>query len=113
MDDFEVTGLIQPVTGAGDFLPTTLRLAPPRPNPCLGDAQLAFALPAAGRAVLRVYSVDGRRVATLVDRELPAGQHSAAWNGRDEAGHSVAPGVYFTRLEAGGKTLSRKLVLLH
>jgi hypothetical protein len=113
VDDFEVTGLTQPVTGAGDFLPTTLRLAPPRPNPCLGDAQLAFTLPAAGQAVLRVYSVDGRRVATLVDRELPAGQHGAIWNGRDEAGHAVAPGVYFTRLEAGGKTLSRKLVLLH
>jgi len=51
-------------------------------------------------------------VRTLVDEEQVAGSRAAIWNGRDDAGHAVASGVYFYVLDAGKQRLTRKLVLL-
>jgi flagellar hook assembly protein FlgD len=66
----------------------------------------------AGRARLRVFDVSGRRVATLLDRDLAAGRHSAFWSGRDDEGRPVASGVYLYRVEAPGFTQTRKMALL-
>jgi hypothetical protein len=112
MDDFEISGLGGQVTALGDWNPATLRLAPPRPNPSHGAAAFAFTLPGDARASLKIYSVDGRLVRVLLDGPAEAGQHELAWDGRDDAGRSLAPGVYFSRLESRGMQVSRKLVLL-
>ena len=47
----------------------------------------------------------------LVESDLPAGTHDADWNGRDERGEAVAPGVYFYRLVTARESRARKLVL--
>ena len=61
---------------------------------------------------LSIYSVDGRRIRTLVSGTLPAGEHDARWDGRDRDGRRVAGGVYFYRLVAGSFVGQKKLVLL-
>lgn len=71
------------------------------PNPTRGEATIRFAIPAAAPVELELFSVDGRRVATVERGWLSAGDHSAAWDGRDAAGRSVAAGVYFARLVVG------------
>ena len=38
--------------------------------------------------------LDGRAVAAVPVGEQMAGVHAARWDGRDDAGHRVAPGVY-------------------
>ena len=48
-----------------------------------------------------MYDVAGRRVALLDDGHRGAGEHTLIWNGRDDAGRRVSPGVYVARLEAG------------
>jgi flagellar hook assembly protein FlgD len=43
----------------------------------------------------------------------PAGVHAPRWDGRDEEGRKVAPGVYFARLAtAGGSTDAQRIVVL-
>ena len=61
---------------------------------------------------LDVFSVDGRRVATLVDEAFPAGRHQALWDGRDSGGKPVANGIYYYRLEAGSFVRTMRMVLL-
>jgi hypothetical protein len=56
--------------------------------------------------------VTGRKIATVVDRELPAGRHAATWDRRDSSGNEVAAGVYFYRLEAGGRVGVLKMIVL-
>jgi hypothetical protein len=51
-------------------------------------------------------------VAVLVDREMPPGVYTASWNGRAANGAPAAAGVYLARLEVGGKSFARKLVLV-
>ena len=87
-------------------------LAPPYPNPVRSRARIAFALPKAGAVELAVYDAAGRRVRTLVRGTLPAGHHEVTWNGRDDAGRSVAAGVYFVRLRQQDHRSTRKLLLV-
>jgi hypothetical protein len=86
-------------------------LAPSRPNPAADGAQIAWSLPAAGRARLAIYDLAGARVRTLVDGPLPAGPGALRWDGRDEHGAAVRPGAYWYRLEFDGHVLARRLVL--
>jgi len=61
---------------------------------------------------LAVYDVAGRTVRVLVDGTRGAGEQQAAWDGKDERGARAGAGVYVTKLEADGTTLSRKISLL-
>lgn len=54
-----------------------------------------------------VYDILGRRVATLVDAEQPAGRHRAVFDAS-----RVASGVYVYRLEVGGTLFSNRMVVV-
>jgi hypothetical protein len=88
------------------------RFAGARPNPGVAPVTWHFTLGSAGPARLALFDVGGRRVRLLVDAELPAGAHERAWDGRDDRGRRVPPGVYWARLEAAGRQLRRSLGLL-
>ena len=81
-----------------------LALAPPAPNPARGAVSLRFTLSTPGRVRLAVHDVAGRRVATLVDGTLAAGAHEAEW-----VGAGAGPGLYFVRLEADGRSVTRRI----
>jgi hypothetical protein len=91
-------------------VPASLALASPRPNPSAGATRLEFDLPSAGNAELSVFDASGRRVATLVDGEQPAGRHSATWDGHATGGERVAAGLYFARLATSQGSVSRRIV---
>lgn len=87
-------------------------LAAPFPNPFNPRTHLDFSLPGKERVRLSVHDIRGRELARLVDGVLDAGHHSREWEGVDDAGRELPAGVYLLRLEAGGESSSRKLVLL-
>ncbi|MGH2571441.1 MAG: FlgD immunoglobulin-like domain containing protein [bacterium] len=101
---------VQPLTPPLGAAVTALHA--PYPNPFRGESVLGFSLAGPSHASVVVYDVAGRLVRKIVDRPLPAGVHSAAWNGRDEIGRRVASGTYFVRLETGEDSRTRKIVLL-
>ncbi len=107
--------LLQP-SGTADVppgaLPRELALSAPAPNPLRGSTTLRLALPRASRVSLAVFDQQGRRVRTLADGELAAGEHPFAWDGRDDGGRAVASALYFVRLETGGRAISRRLVVV-
>ena len=75
-----------------------IALSPPQPNPSSSATQIAFALASAARVDLSVFDAAGRRVATLMQGEVPMGSRSVTWDGRGTDGLPVAAGVYFARL---------------
>ena len=90
----------------------TFRLSANAPNPFNPVTVIPFQLPTRGRATLRVYSIHGALVRTLVDGVLAQGPHKANWDGRDDRGVALASGVYAYELIQGEKRLSRKMSLL-
>jgi len=88
-------------------LPEAYALHPNYPNPFNPTTRLSFDLPEADFVTLRIYNLLGQPVATLVDREQPAGRHEVVW---DASG--MASGAYLYRLEAGGFVRTRVLTIL-
>ncbi|MFO7676394.1 MAG: FlgD immunoglobulin-like domain containing protein, partial [bacterium] len=97
---------------ASGRLPARLGLGFLGPNPARRYARVGYALPRAADARLTVYDASGRRVRELASGLHQAGEHVAAWDGRDDSGREVARGVYVCRLEVGGESAARKLVLV-
>ncbi|MHB8077874.1 MAG: right-handed parallel beta-helix repeat-containing protein [Candidatus Krumholzibacteriia bacterium] len=91
--------------------PAATRLLGNVPNPFNPSTTVRFALAAPGRACLRLFALDGRLVRTLVDAELPTGEHTLIWDGRDDRGRPVASGAYVCRFACGGTTEARKMTL--
>jgi flagellar hook assembly protein FlgD len=82
------------------------------PNLGTGPFRVDFGLPAAGRAAVDVYDAGGRRVRALAEGPVGSGRHSLLWDGRDGAGTTASPGVYFVRLRSGGRDAVRRLALV-
>ncbi|MCK4545901.1 MAG: T9SS type A sorting domain-containing protein [Candidatus Eisenbacteria sp.] len=87
-------------------------LAQNTPNPFNPDTEIRFSVPARGHVRLNVYNVRGQTVRMLANGVRETGEHAVHWDGLDNAGHSVASGVYFCTLETGGFVATRKMVLL-
>jgi hypothetical protein len=51
-------------------------------------------------------------VRTLISGTGDAGPHDIVWDARDDHGMRVAAGVYFYRMNAGGRQSQRKVVFL-
>jgi len=107
-------GAVSTASTAVETIPgvSALRLYPNRPNPFNPMTEFRFAVPEDGPASLAVFDLTGRRITTLVTGHLTAGLHRASWDGRDVRGNTVASGVYFCRLSAGGTSVMRKATLL-
>jgi parallel beta-helix repeat protein len=102
---------------SGSIIPPALSSAEPIkaqnfPNPFNPSTTISFELAKAGHVKLDIFNVNGALITTLADEAREAGRHDVLWNGKDAKGLSVASGVYFYRLEAGGEVQSKKMMLL-
>jgi hypothetical protein len=97
------------ITSVTDNSPATPKyyLSQNYPNPFNPSTNISFSLPSKTFVSLKILDITGREVAALVNKELPAGNHSKQWN----AVH-VSSGVYFYRLQTGVYTETKKLILL-
>ncbi|MFO7654734.1 MAG: FG-GAP-like repeat-containing protein [Candidatus Krumholzibacteriia bacterium] len=86
-------------------------LGAPHPNPFNPAVEIAFTVRQAGAAVAAVWDLRGRRVATLLARELAAGEHRLTWRGEGDDG-PVAAGAYVVTVETDGGRASRKIMLV-
>lgn len=103
---------VAPAAPAAPLPPASFAALGNHPNPFNPETTIVFDLPAALPAKIVVYSLDGRRIATLVDRSLAAGRHRVPWRGRDDTGRPVAAGTYVYRLQAGPWEATGKVELI-
>ncbi len=93
-------------------MPTEFDLKQNYPNPFNPTTRIAFAVPRQGHVRLDVFNLLGQKVRTLVDEDLPAGNHSVEFDGTDNYGSPVASGIYFYRITTADDTDSKKMLLL-
>jgi len=92
--------------------PQVFTLSQNAPNPFNPSTVIGFDLASDMPVHLAVYSASGQKVRELVSGQKSAGWHSVVWDGRDNAGTPVSSGVYLYRLEAGGKSEAKRMLLL-
>ena len=90
-----------------ETLPVVFQLAQNFPNPFNPTTTIRFALPQREYVTLKVFDINGREVAKLVDGKFEAGEHAVVFN----ANH-LPSGVYFTQLSAGQFTQTRKAMVM-
>ncbi len=87
--------------------PDRFSLSQNYPNPFNPSTNIPFELSEASNVEINVYSILGQKVATIVSELYSAGSHTVQWNAQN-----LASGVYIYRMQAGGFTQTRKLILL-
>jgi uncharacterized protein (DUF362 family) len=92
-------------TGQPDTTPKTIVLSDNFPNPFNSSTSINFFLPDRQHVTIKLYSVTGQEIDTLVEGFVPAGHHLLQWNA-----HNIASGVYFYVMTAGNFRESRKMV---
>jgi hypothetical protein len=88
-------------------VPTHYTLDQNYPNPFNPSTTIRFGVPERARVQLRVYTLLGQLVATIVDGELNAGYHEVRFDGG-----GLGSGAYFYRIEAGSFTSTRAFIVV-
>lgn len=93
-------------------VPSSFNLDQNYPNPFNAKTNIDYSLGKSGNVKLAVYDLAGRLVNTLYDGVQEAEHYQITWDGKDMNGNLTASGVYFYRLEAEGKNITKRMVML-
>ncbi|MDD5087233.1 MAG: S8 family serine peptidase [bacterium] len=93
--------------GVASGIPSGYALRANYPNPFNPTTTIAFDLPQSVRVTLRVFDIQGREAAVLVNDVMSAGSHELTF---DASG--LASGVYLAHLQAGDFSATQRMVLL-
>jgi len=104
--------IITSVAESEENVPKTFVLHQNYPNPFNPETTIQYQLPKTTQVKLVIYNLEGQQVATLVEKQQPAGLYSIQWDGKAASGKKVASGVYLYRLETTQFVQVRKLVLV-
>ncbi len=93
-------------------VPQSFSLSQNYPNPFNPSTNINFALARKERATLIIYDLLGRRVRTLFDRSLDAGEYIVTWDGRDQFGVEMPSGTYLYSFESSAFSETKRMILL-
>jgi len=100
------TGVVSP------GLPKEIVFLAPEPNPARDGVWLSIELPREARVSLAIFDATGRRVRLVREGIQPAGESRIRWNLQDEAGRPISRGLYWVRMVAENRQITRRLVAL-
>jgi uncharacterized protein (DUF427 family) len=69
----------------------------------LSNGTIRFAMPVAGKAVIKLYTGNGRCAATLLNRTMTSGYHQMQWE--------AAKGIYIVRMDVNGRSLTTRMTV--
>lgn len=104
--------IISGIFDDGDVVPTSYLNLSNYPNPFNAATVLTVSLATDDEILIDVFDVLGRRVRVVAENRMSAGEHRVVFDGTDDAGRSLASGVYFARISAGAGVVVRKIVLM-
>jgi flagellar hook assembly protein FlgD len=94
------------------MLPNDIVIEKNYPNPFNPKTSIQFSLETQQTISIKILDLNGHLVKSIIRDLLPAGNHTVQWNGLDQNNAPVSSGVYIFSLQAKGKRLSQKMILL-
>jgi glucuronoarabinoxylan endo-1,4-beta-xylanase len=103
---------LSPITAVkqGSQPPKDFKLEQNYPNPFSSSTAISYELKNQSDVKVSIYDVLGREIRTFDAGYQAAGSHGIVWNGRNDFGKVVVPGVYFYKLQAGREAQVKKMV---
>ena len=124
LDTLEITsavGTIRVIIAVNDNLLTgnqellagvSGRLGQNYPNPVMKSTIIPFTIIQPEHVTIDVFDIRGKRVASLVDAYMQAGNHAITWNGLDQSGRKVPGGIYIYTMRTMNNVQSKRMVLI-
>ncbi len=107
-----LSGMSTPIGNEKKDIPTKMTLDQNYPNPFNPSTTISYTIIKPGRVTLKVYSILGAEVATLVDDYQSPGGKSVTWNISAGNGTPLSSGIYVYKLNTGGQVLIKKMALI-
>jgi hypothetical protein len=112
----EGNGILEPfvtsLQSESNYIPNKTKLNGNFPNPFNPNTNITYTLGTRAFVKLKIYNSLGEHINTIISDNQQAGNYIVQWNGKDAKGNSLASGIYFCQLTAGGFRKSRKMLLL-
>lgn len=94
-------------------LPPQISLVTCQPNPFGNNTTFTFRLNEHGNVSIRIFDLQGNPVKALINGNYTEGYYNLTWNGDNDAGKHIVPGVYFYTVRSGNRTVqSDKIVMI-
>jgi hypothetical protein len=95
-----------------EIIPSFLKLYQNFPNPFNPSTNISFGLSKSEVVSIKVYNILGKEIKLLFEENLPSGEHSILWDGKDNKGNLLPGGIYFIQMTAGVHKQTIKTVIL-
>lgn len=93
-------------------IPSQIQISSAYPNPFNANITIEFILLDRNDISVEIFDVMGRKVRTLINRNLLSGKHSLNWNGKTDSGAATGSGIYFVRINLNGSLINNKIIQL-
>jgi len=95
------------------YIPRDFMLGRNYPNPFRRFTTIAFALPRKSKVSLTIFSLQGRKIRTLITptRDWSAARHHVTWDGLDDQGTPTAAGPFIYRFSVAEEFVKSKMMI--
>lgn len=106
---FEIGGVgVEPAQG---YFAAVASLDQNFPNPFRSETLLSYTIRSKGHVSLEIFTIDGRKVRTMMNQNQDMGNYKMLWDGNSDSGQQLGSGIYLCKLSTGGLTWIQKLVM--
>jgi Tol biopolymer transport system component len=103
-------GIITTVEKNRSIVPSSIELEQNYPNPFSSSTAISYQINKQLDVSIKIYDILGRIVKVFLMGTHGIGAHGIVWDGTDNFGKKVTPGIYFYQMRAGDETLVKKMV---
>jgi len=82
------------------------------PNPFNPGTTIEYQIPAAGDVEIQIFDINGHLVKTFKHNHAASGAYTVSWDSKNEAGQSVASGLYIYRVAYANAVITKKMMLV-
>ncbi len=91
-------------------LPVDVELAQNYPNPFSSSTVISYELNKQSNVSIKIYDILGREIKTFWACAQAIGTNEIIWDGKDNDGKKVTPGIYFYQLKTRNETHAKKMI---
>ena len=82
------------------------------PNPFTNQTIIDFSLEKTSKVVINIFDINGRKINTLINKNLKKGNHKIIWEAQNNSGKAVPAGIYFYRIKTDKFCGGGKMILM-
>lgn len=80
------------------------------PNPFTKETSISYLLSKTACVSIRIYNINGKVIKSFIESQQSKGLNEIIWQGNDNTGQSIPPGLYFYTIEINNQFIYGKLI---